>query len=133
MRTETRVVQIHCIGEDLSLDPFALELVLDQFPHLEDRLRLMARLAEIYHGRTQNHSLRAPGWTAQKLWHWDALMALDGWRAGLSQRQIAAAIHGAARVEREWRAPDQTMKNRVARAIKRGRVMADGGYRKLLA
>ncbi len=127
--TRTQSAQIRCVGENISIDPFALELVVDTFPDISSRQLLITRLAHIFQGRRTRPSC----WTAQQLWHRDALIAFDAWRAGLSQREIAIIIYDEARVYGEWRSPDQTMKNRIARAIKRGRRLVAGGYRKLLA
>lgn len=128
LRTASEAVEIHCVGERISIDPFAFELVMDDFPDVESRQRLVARLAHIFRGGRKNPM----NWSTQQLWHRDALIAFDGWLVGLSHRQIAQAIYGAARVERDWRLPDRTLKNRIARAIKRGRALVNGGYRKLL-
>ena len=107
-----------------------MNLLLDEIPRVEPKLRLAKRAMDIYRATGQGGEGRH--WTAQTLWHRDALVALDGWLAGASQRQIAALIYGEERVDREWRAPDQTIKNRVARAIRRGRNLMEGDYRKLL-
>jgi len=60
------------------------------------------------------------------------LQALDGWLAGAPQRDIAAALFGPARVEADWRDPRDHLRDRVRRAIRRGRGLMEGGYRTLL-
>jgi hypothetical protein len=60
----------------------------------------------------------------------DALVALDGHRAGAKQRDIAVVICGREWVERDW--PDRGLRLRVYRAIERGEELCNGGYRELL-
>ena len=61
------------------------------------------------------------------------LTALDGWRAGVTHRQIAIALFGAARVAREWRDPHDCLRDSVRRAIARGRQLSEAGYQRILA
>lgn len=61
------------------------------------------------------------------------LQALDGWLAGASYREIAIALFGESRVEADWRDPRDHLRDRVRRAIRRGRALTDGGYRMLLS
>jgi hypothetical protein len=60
------------------------------------------------------------------------LRALDGHLAGASQRQIAMSLFGENRVKREWRDPGGYIRDRVRRAISRGRHMMTSGYLELL-
>ena len=60
------------------------------------------------------------------------LRALDGHLAGASQQQIAIFLFGQRRVEREWREPGSYLRDRVRRAISRGRHMMTSGYLELL-
>lgn len=60
------------------------------------------------------------------------LRALDGYLAGASQRQIAVALFGSQRVERDWRDAGGHLRDRVRRAIGRGRQLMTAGYLELL-
>ncbi|MGE3871343.1 MAG: DUF2285 domain-containing protein [Parvibaculaceae bacterium] len=60
------------------------------------------------------------------------LRALDGWQAGLSQRQIGIELFGAARVREEWGEGSDHLKSQVRRLVRRGRWLMEGGYRTLL-
>lgn len=60
------------------------------------------------------------------------LQALDGNLAGATQREIAIALLGRARVERDWRDARGHLRDVVRRAIRRGRALMNGGYLKLL-
>lgn len=60
------------------------------------------------------------------------LRALDGHLAGASQQEIALSLFGRRRVETEWRDPGSNLRDRVRRAISRGRHMMTSGYLELL-
>jgi hypothetical protein len=60
------------------------------------------------------------------------LQALDGWLAGAAHRDIAVALFGRARVEADWADPGDHLRDRVRRAVRRGRVLMDSGYLQLL-
>jgi hypothetical protein len=60
------------------------------------------------------------------------LQALDGWLAGAPYREIAVALFGEARVEADWGDPRDHLRDQVRRAVRRGRELMRGGYRKLL-
>lgn len=113
LRAPGRVVQIRCLGEDLAFDPFALELVVDAFPDVESRQKLIRRLADLYRGR----HLRDAPWTAQTQFH----------------RETAALLFGREPVAAEWASRDGPLRARTRRLIRAGRRMVAGGYRTLLA
>ena len=124
------MAQVRCIGEDIRVEPFELELVVDQFPDVESRTRLIRRLADLYGGR------RVGGprgqWTVEATRHRDALVAVDLRREGRTFQEIARFIHGYKFVDEEWTNPNATLKNRTIRSYKRGVRFIDGDYRKLL-
>ena len=53
-------------------------------------------------------------------------VALAGWLARKSQRQIAVDLFGAARVDAEW-SPDSRIRAKVRRLVIQARVEADAG------
>lgn len=57
------------------------------------------------------------------------LMALDGYLAGISHREIAVAMFGSERVERDWTDPGEHLRDAVRRAVARGIALMEGGYR----
>ena len=57
---------------------------------------------------------------------------LDGSLAGASHRNIAIALFGPERVEADWNDPGENLRDRVRRAVKRGRDLMNGGYLKFL-
>lgn len=123
-------VQVRCVGTDIRLEPFALEPVTENFPEIRSSTQLIDVLALLFGAvRPPPHS---PIWSVEFTRHRDALIALDLRFAGHSYREIAIAIYGRVAVEADWNDPNLTMKNRLIRSVKRGQVMMNGGYRKLL-
>ena len=60
----------------------------------------------------------------------DALIALDGDRAGATLREIAIVIYGRERIERDW--PGKGLERRLRRDLQRGRALCNAGYRNLI-
>lgn len=60
------------------------------------------------------------------------LRALDAALAEASYRDIAEALFGAHRVQRDWSDPGENLRDRVRRAISAGRRLSAHGYRRLL-
>lgn len=61
------------------------------------------------------------------------LRALDGSLAGASHREIAAGLIGVDRVRDSWRNDNDNLKNRIRRAVQRGRMLMTKDYRRFLA
>ena len=76
-------------------------------------------------GRTLSPPERPAGAGAQ------ALQAPEGARAGASQREIAIALFGRARVEADWRTGDD-MRKRVHRLLGTAERLIQTGWRELL-
>lgn len=130
LSTRHHVVQLRCVGEHIRVTPFALELVVNDFPEVATRQKLIRRFADIYRNRLIGGPNR--GWTVEALRHRDALIAVDLRRRNWLFQDIARFIHGDARVDEEWTNPNATLKNRTNRSFRRGVRMIDGGYRTLL-
>ncbi|MEV8644897.1 DUF2285 domain-containing protein [Mesorhizobium ciceri] len=60
------------------------------------------------------------------------LRALDGSLAGASHRELAEALIGQRRVHADWRDPRDHLRDRIRRAVTRGRALMHGGYRDFL-
>ncbi|MER9670625.1 DUF2285 domain-containing protein [Mesorhizobium sp. M0203] len=60
------------------------------------------------------------------------LRALDGSIAGASHREIGLALFGRARVEQDWAHPGDHLRDSVRRAVRRGRSLMNGGYKRFL-
>jgi hypothetical protein len=63
----------------------------------------------------------------------DAIIALDGERAGASRRQIATVIYGSETVANEWGEPGGRLKAVIKRDVQRGRRLVAGDWRALIA
>ncbi|MGK2741614.1 DUF2285 domain-containing protein [Tepidicaulis sp. LMO-SS28] len=93
--------------------------------HLRARLVTLEGLATIIgRGRFPDYRTIEPHGRRLRV----VLQALDGWLAGAPYREIAVALFGEARVEADWRDP----RDHLRRAVRRGRQLMRGGYRKLL-
>ncbi len=125
-----QAVQLRCEGDDVRVDPFTLEMVVDRFPDVEASQRLIKQLADIYRDRHLERSYRE--WTVEARRHRDALIAYDLKLLGCKYRDIAVRIWGEDFVTQEWTNPNRTLKNRTIRAVKRGIHLVDGGYFPLL-
>jgi hypothetical protein len=60
------------------------------------------------------------------------LLALDGYQAGASKREIATVLFGHDVADQAWRKGDFSLKQQVHRAVAKGRALSDGGYLALL-
>ncbi|BCM17691.1 DNA -binding domain-containing protein [Mesorhizobium sp. J8] len=60
------------------------------------------------------------------------LRALDGSLAGASYRDIAEVLLGQARVHADWADPRDHLRDRIRRAVRRGRALMNGGYMSFL-
>ncbi|WP_245420725.1 MULTISPECIES: DUF2285 domain-containing protein [Mesorhizobium] len=61
------------------------------------------------------------------------LRALDGSLAGASHRDLAEALIGQGRVHADWRDPRGHLRDRIRRAVSRGRALMNGGYKDFLS
>lgn len=130
LRDHGRVTQLLCRGADLRMEPFSLELVVDRFPDVEGRLRLVEAMADIYRQRRSREDPR--GWSVEAMRHRDALVAVDLRRQGRPFQGIARFLQGDKFVDEDWTNPNATLKNRTIRSYKRGIRFMGGDYRKLL-
>ncbi|MEQ1696749.1 MAG: DUF2285 domain-containing protein [Hyphomicrobiaceae bacterium] len=62
----------------------------------------------------------------------NAIIALDGERAGATRRQMATVIYGEKIVSDEWAAPSGRLKAMIKRDVVRGRRLSSGGWRDLV-
>ncbi|WP_245436588.1 DUF2285 domain-containing protein [Mesorhizobium tamadayense] len=58
--------------------------------------------------------------------------ALDGSLAGASHRELAEALVAQRRAHADWRDPRDHLRDRIRRAVSRGRALMNGGYRDFL-
>lgn len=119
-------MQICVTGADISR-PVALKV---------DALWPVNRIAQRLHALECLNFLSGTGQLPARLFPSDprrarltiVLQALDGFLAGASQREIAVVLFGAQRVQADWSDPGDHLRDRVRRAIRRGRALMNGGY-----
>ncbi len=122
-----RTFALHLQGSRASLGPvcttFLLRGIPDPMKLAADFVRVDA-LLRVRQSRT--HQSR------HRLLLRDALVALDGRRAGASHRDVAKVIFGIERVREAWSGGGGWLKERMRRALAAGEALRDGGYRKAL-
>jgi len=123
-------VQLAVFGASLLDAPYLLTELAIPDDIARPRLAAIAAFNRLSQGRFNAGLSRSEAPTSSRFPL--VLRALDGHLAGASQRQIAVSLFGERRVEREWRDPGGFLRDRVRRAISRGRHMMTSGYLALL-
>lgn len=95
-----------------------------------NRLIAMRRLSDLVARRALRPELYPPERRAARFM--TMIKALDGAIMKLRHRDIAVRLFGVERVAKEWSDPGNHMRDQVRRAIRSGRRMMEGGYRRLL-
>ena len=115
---------------ELAFDRLAFVLGLGAWSELEVRMARLAAFAAFCRRPSGDEAVDAP-WRRSARRLADALVALDGWRAGRSYREIAHAFHDPLEIEDDWRGPG-AIKLRMRRRVAAGLALRQGGYRRLL-
>jgi hypothetical protein len=129
LRSGARLKQLLVIGHNALVAPVTFGLRLSQPSDIATLAGELADLQSFLSARRRGAAGRST-WTSRAARLRDALIALDGHRAGATHREIAVMIYGRERVDRDW--PDRGLRLRVYRAIGRGERLCNGGYRELL-
>ncbi|MEO0752852.1 MAG: DUF2285 domain-containing protein [Pseudomonadota bacterium] len=130
LRANGHVAQIRCEGLSMQDDGLVkMELAIGQLGEADAKMDALGSLrtlvGETPEPKTQN-------WTRQTLVLRDAMIALDCNDAGLTAFDTACVIYGRDRAEDAWAGPSEAMHQKMKRALKLGRHLRDGGYRKFL-
>lgn len=126
-----RALQLAVRGTDMTAGGVVLRHdALPPAPHLRTRLDGLRKLSDLDTTGRLRLALHPSYAGAHRLQR--VLQALDGWLAKASQREIAIALVGEARVGREWRDAGEHLRDQVRRAVRRGRLLMAGGYRRFL-
>ncbi|MBZ0261138.1 MAG: DUF2285 domain-containing protein [Hyphomicrobiales bacterium] len=123
-------LQMFVKGADPAEPVHLLTEALHSPQRLKQQLQALERYNALFTGGTLRRkplSARAP---SQRLCI--SLRVLDGRLAGASYRDIAVTFFGHDRVDADWNAPGDHLKNRIRRAAQRGVALMQGGYRELL-
>lgn len=117
-------------GASLVAGPVRLRYRIAGFTTAEAAVTTLRRLVALQRLRRLPAGLYPPEHRARR-WAY-ALRAHDGRRAGASQREIAIALFGAPRVERQWRDGDGDLRKTVLRLIRTAEHLIGGQWRDLL-
>jgi hypothetical protein len=125
-----RFLQLAVFGSVPLTEALLLTPALPSLPYCESRLLAVRRLTDLVKHNTLRPSLYRRERRAPRLML--VAQALDGWLAQASYRDIAVALFGTQRVERDWNHSGNHLRDQVRRAIGHGRALASGGYRRFL-
>ena len=128
LRANQASIQLTIEGADLTARPVAITFLVPGFDAVakaRDQLDLLDRV--LSPNRAPSSVL--PRWTTRTRNLRDALITLDGRRAGASHREIAILIYGAEAVAADW---GVGLRQRMQRHYSRGAALAAGGYRDFL-
>ena len=128
IRTSDRAVTFRLVGARASIAPVCLTYQSKGNDAAIRNGRIQTELPRLLAGPTR--------WitrTRDRLLLRDALIALDGRQATASYRQIAIAMVGTARAKEAWSSASRALKDRVRRALAKGKELRDGGYLKLIS
>ncbi len=127
LRADGRCVQAVCDGISLlSPEPVRIRIVLGGVQDLDTHLRCLEKARRLLSEPTPRF------WTRSSRALCFALMALDCHQAGLSHRETARLIYGAARTEAGWNADSDALRAEIRRALRKGQHYVSGGYAELL-
>ena len=118
-------------GRPVTMGAVRLQFVVAGIAGLDIHLQSLGALAHVLRDRRLPGVSDRPG-EVDRIELRDALIAIDGERAGATRRQIAAVTFGDDRVAAEWSDRDGSMRHKIKRDLARGRRLINGGYRDLL-
>jgi hypothetical protein len=129
LRSGGRSMQFVITGDNAIIAPVALSVVLQLRHDIGHIVKDLAHLKVLLSAKPRKAGV-PPRWTAETMRLRDALIALDGDRAGATLREIAIVIYGRERIERDW--PGEGLERRLRRDLQRGRALCNTGYRNLI-
>ena len=129
-RDSGQFLEVFVQGAELAEPVHLLSEVIQSPSILKHQLHVCERFNVLFAGGTLKRKQTLPGLPAQRLSI--ALRVLDGRLAGASYRDIAVALFGPDRVNEDWNAPGDHLRNRIRRSAQRGDSLMQGGYRALL-
>lgn len=128
LRANQASIQLAIEGVDVTVGPVAIKFLVagfDAAAKARDQLDLLDRV--LSPNRAPSSVL--PRWTTRTKNLRDALITLDGRRAGASLKEIAILICGAEDVDADW---GVGLRQRMQRHYSRGEALAAGRYRDFL-
>jgi len=128
LRANQASIQLTIEGADLTARPAAITFLVHGFAAIaraRDQLDILHRVLS----PDRAPSSTSPRWTTRTRNLRNALITLDGRRAGASHREIATVIYGAKSVATDW---GVGLRQRMQRHYSRGAALAADGYRDFL-
>ncbi|HEX5958954.1 MAG TPA: DUF2285 domain-containing protein [Hyphomicrobiaceae bacterium] len=122
-------MQFVITGANAIIAPVALSVVLRGHHDIGCTVKELTELKVMLSAKPSKAGVPPP-WTAETMRLRDALIALDGHRAGATLREIAIVIYGRERIDRDW--PGNGLERRLRRDLQRGRALCSAGYRDLI-
>ncbi|MBZ0262465.1 MAG: DUF2285 domain-containing protein [Hyphomicrobiales bacterium] len=129
-RDSGQFLQVFVQGAELTRPVHLLSETIQSPNILKHQLQMVERFNALIEGGTPRRTSFSPNLRSQRLC--TTLRVLDGRQAGASYRDIAVALFGPDRVNDDWNAGGDHLKNRIRRAAQRGNFLMQGGYRELL-
>ena len=128
VRTTDRFINLKLHGDRALDGPVHLMFQVAGLTNIATAAANLAKLADL-----TALPVRWPKQSRHQLVLRDALIAVDLGAAGASYRDIAVAIVGKNRVTEDWNSSTRSLKDRMRRALVKGRTLRHGGYRRLIA
>lgn len=128
LRDSKRALTLRLRGARASMGPVAVNFLVCATPHAAQTAPIIASASKLLF-RPEH----APDHSHQRRLLREALIALDAQCMRASYREAATLIFGAERTAAAWSSGSTWLKERMRRALAKGRALRDGGYQKLLA
>ena len=122
LRNNGAVLQLTVEGAEVAYDTVVLTFLVHGLAALGPASRQLATLRRIL-ALTSPTVPATPRWTDHTLKRRDAVIALDGWEAGATYRDVAILLRGHERTQRDW---GTGLKERMRRDLRRGKALARG-------
>ena len=122
-------VQVCFTGHTLvTTKPVKTFFAVGEFDSLDEQVRILRQSKKVY----GDHITEPPVFSRRAIMLRNGLIALDGYRAGLTDRQIAWIIDGHAAVEAGVAKGDRSLINRICYYREKAIALSDGRYRSFL-
>lgn len=126
LRGNSCVVQVRCTGQSLlGLEPVRMKLQISDMDAYEKKLEKQKEALKLY---GEGPDISDPLWTKTTQILRNGLIALDGLKAGLTQREIAIIIYGENLVASEWGEDGGSLRAHLRYVIAKAETLRDGGY-----
>jgi len=126
-----RSLQVAVSGSTPLPNALLLTPILPMPRFSSERLFAVRRFTDLAKHGALRHCLYPAERSAKRYAH--VVAALDGWLEGRPHREIATSLFGSAWVDRAWNDSGNHLRDRVRRAIRYGRELMNGGYRRFLS